>query len=144
MNRCAVNVGRLLEIRATTGYRTVDDVNAIAAQLARELKKIPAHERVVAVTDWRRCPIMGAEACEQMLRLITRSNPRTERSGAIASRDSPTTVLQVVRLVRDSQHPDRRLFYQIDELTSWLGEVLNPAETARMREFLAEIDAAPV
>ena len=136
MNRCANNVGRLVEIRADSGYRTAEDVDAIFAQIGRETAKLPLELRAVVVTDWRRCPVMSADASARIVPMITRTNPRTERSGAIVSRDSPIAVLQFTRIIIESKNPDRRLFYEPDKLTEWLGEVLNPAENARLRAFL--------
>src|SRR5262245_53254589 len=133
VNRCANHVGRLVEIRADSGYRSAEDVDAIFAQIGRELAKLRTGERVVIVTDWRRCPVMSADASARIVPMITRTNPHSERSGAIASRDAPVAVLQFTRIIIESKNPDRRLFYETDKLTEWLGEVLTPAETTRLR-----------
>lgn len=106
------------------------------AKIGREMSKVPADERAVIVTDWRRCPVMSADASARIVPMITRTNPRTERSGAIVSRDSPIAVLQFTRIIAESKNPDRRLFHDPDKLIEWLGEVLTPAETARLRAFL--------
>ena len=45
-------------------------------------------------------------------------------------------VLQFLRVIKDAKLPDRKLFYEPIELTEWLTEVLEPAETQRLREFL--------
>ena len=142
MNHCAVNVGRLVEIRADAGYRTPEDVDAIFAQIGRELAKVPASKRVVVVTDWRRCPIMSDAASERMLSMITRSNPRVERSAGLVSPDSPLAVLQFMRLVRESKHPDRRLFQAALDACEWLAPVLTEAEQARLHAFL-ELPVGP-
>jgi hypothetical protein len=138
MNTCALRVGRLLEIRAASGYRTVEDVDALFSQFGPQVAKLQPPQRLVVVTDWRFCPIMSAEAAERILSRITATNSGTERSGAVASRDSPSAVLQFLRLVRESKHPDRRLFYNAAELVTWLSEVLTPPEVARLKEFLNE------
>lgn len=106
------------------------------AQIGRELAKLPAGERAVIVTDWRRCPVMSAEASARIVPMITRTNPHSERSGAIASRESPIAVLQFTRIIVESKNPDRRLFYETDKLSTWLGEILTPAENARLSAFL--------
>jgi hypothetical protein len=137
-NTCALKVGRLLEIRAAKGYRTVEDVDILFHAVGQEMAKLPPTQRLVTVTDWRYCPILSGEAAERLLTQITATNPRSERSGAVISRQSPSAVLQFLRLVRESRHPDRRLFYKVDELVAWLSEVLTLAETARMKEFLQE------
>jgi hypothetical protein len=81
---------------------------------------------------------MASDAAEFALAGMTKNNSRVLRSGALASRDSPIAVLQFLRLVRESKHESRRLFFDEDELTSWLGEVLTDAEKVRLSEFLHE------
>jgi len=138
MNTCSLKVGRLLEIRAAKGYKTPEDVDALFSLIGPEIAKLPPTQRIVVVTDWRFCPILSDAASERLLAQITATNPRSERSGAVASRQSPTAVLQFLRMVRESQHPDRRLFNDVDMLVAWLSEVLTPPEIARMKEFLQE------
>jgi hypothetical protein len=138
MNTVALHVGRLLEIRAAAGYRSVEDVDALFGDIFAVVSKLPASQRIVVVTDWRSCPVMAADAAERALTRMTKNNPRTERSGAVASRNSPTAVLQFVRLVRESRHPDRRLFYDAAALIDWLSDVLEPVEIQRLQQFLNE------
>lgn len=138
VNRCAVNVGRLVEIRADQGYRTTEDVDAIFAQLARETSKLPVGKRLVVLTDWRRCPIMSDAASERMLSMLTLGNVKVERSAALVSRDAPLAELQFMRLIRESKHPDRRLFHAGAELAQWLRPCLSDAESARLHAFLDE------
>lgn len=126
-----------MEFRADAGYRSVADVDAMFADFVREAKKVPSGERLVIISDWRKTPVMASDACELVLKKITANNPRVLRSSAIASKDSPIAVLQFVRLVRDSKHPDRRLFFDEGELVSWLGDCLTPREAGRLRAFLA-------
>jgi hypothetical protein len=137
-NTCTINVGRLVEIRARSGYRTLADVNAFFRGLNEALVKVPPAKKVVVVTDWRFCPIMAGDAAEQMVSKIKMNNPRVERSGAIASANSPSAVLQFIRLVRESGHHDRRLFEEQEALIAWLSECLNAQEVIRLRAFLNE------
>src|SRR5687767_4635610 len=109
-NTCAIKVGRLLEIRANAGYCACEDLDALFDQIDRQLNKLAVNQQVVVATDWRLCPIMSGEASERLLVRVTALNARIERSGAIASPDSPTTVLQFMRVIRQSKHPGRRLF----------------------------------
>jgi len=137
MNRCRVHVGRLVEVRAESGYRTPADVDAIFADIGQQIAKIPESQKLIFVVDWRRCPVMSTEAAQRMLPAITGTNPRIERSATIASKSSPTAVMQFLRLVRESKHADRRLFHDTSEVERWLDEVLTPAEAARLHAFLA-------
>lgn len=129
-------MGRLVEVRAESGYRNVADVDAIFAEIGQQLARVPEHQKIVFVIDWRRCPVMSSEAAERMLPAIASTNPRVERSATIASKNSPTAVMQFIRLVRESKHPDRRLFYDDAELERWLGEILTPEEATRLHAFM--------
>jgi hypothetical protein len=137
-NTCEIRTGRLLEVRIGAGYRTVADVDVLFDAIVAETTARAAATRVVVVADWRRCSLMSDEAAKRLLVRMTRSNPRTERSGAFASRDSSTAVLQFIRLVRESQNEERKMFFEREPLEAYLGERLTPAERRRLGEFLDE------
>jgi hypothetical protein len=137
MNTAAIRVGRLLEVRALA-YKSSADVAALATAIGSELARVPSSTPIVAATDWRHCPLMSSDVAEQAVTAMMKNNPRLLRSGALASRDSPLAMLQPSRLVRETRHESRRLFFDEDELTRWLGEVLSEPEKARLREFLQE------
>ena len=137
-NTASLSVGRLLEVRADAGYRTPADVDAIFAAIGREVAKLPPDAHHVTVVDWRHCPLMSPEAAEHMLKKIAGVNSNTERSAALASDNAPVAVLQFVRLIRDANLPDRKLFVHSDELYTWLSEVLTTEERARLKAFLNE------
>jgi len=137
MNTAAIRVGRLLEIRASS-YRSKAEVAALFKTIGAELGRVPSSTQIVTVTDWRYCPVMESDAAEFALAGMTKNNPRVLRSGALASQDSSIAVLQFLRLVRESKLESRRLFFDEEELTRWLGEVLTDAEKAWLLEFLHE------
>jgi hypothetical protein len=137
-NTATIRTGRLLEIRIDAGYRTADDVDRVFDAIEREVGKLPPATRTAAVADWRHCPVMSTEASARLLERLVRLSPRTERSSALVSTDSPTAVLQFARLIREAGHPDRRMFHDADELYEWLKEILTPAEAARLRLFLGQ------
>lgn len=140
VNRCRVHVGRLIEIRAEAGYRTRADVDAIFAEIGRAVAQVPETQKVVFVIDWRKCPVMSAEAAQHMLPSITSTNPRVERSATIAAKDSPTAMMQFIRMIRESKHPDRRLFHEVGDLETWLSEILSENERTRLHAFLTYRD----
>ena len=137
-NTAVIRTGRLLEIRAEAGYRTAEDVNRIFEEISRETAKLDASTRSVVIVDWRKCPVMSPDAVTRMAEGIGQVNARTERSATLAASDSPTAVLQFVRLIRDSGHPDRKLFFERPALVEWLAEVLTPVELERLNAFLDE------
>ncbi|HEX4338364.1 MAG TPA: hypothetical protein VH062_20805 [Polyangiaceae bacterium] len=137
-NTAAIRVGRLLEVRAAHGYRSREDVDLLFNQLEQEVARLAPGVRYVTVVDWRLCPVMSPDAAKRIVERMANLNARTERSATIAANDSPTAVLQFVRVIRDSGHPDRKLFFEKDELFGWLAELLDPPETERLRQFLDE------
>jgi hypothetical protein len=137
-NTARIQVGRLLEVRVAAGYRSVADVTALFQQVGREIAGLAPGTKHVTVVDWRHCPLMAPEAADFLIERMVSVNLGTERSAAIARQDAPLAVLQFLRLIRDAGFSDRRLFFDEAELCSWLGEVLSPAESARLRAFLSE------
>jgi hypothetical protein len=131
----AIRVGRLLEIRADAGYRSVAEVDAVFVQILEAIAPL-GDGQYVAVIDWRKCPLMSPDAAAHMGQRISTLNARIVRSGTIASQGSPIAVLQFVRLIRDAGHPDRKLFFEREELVAWVSEVLTPTEAERLEAFL--------
>jgi len=137
-NTAAIRVGRLLEIRGEAGYRTAADVDQLFDIIDAEVAKLPSSQKHVTIVDWRHCPVMSPQAAQRIGQRIVLTNPRTERSAALAVADAPVAVLQFLRVIREAGLPDRRLFFGVDELVPWLSEALTSIETARLRQFLAE------
>lgn len=136
-NTAHLSVGRLLEVRAEAGYQTVADVDAIFTAIGHELAKLPSSaQQYITVVDWRCCPLMSPAAAEHMLKRIAGANALTLRSAALARDDTPTAVMQFVRLIREANLPDRKLFLNSEELQRWLAPVLTPPEQRQLRQFL--------
>jgi hypothetical protein len=137
-NTAIVNVGRLLEIRISLGFRNAAFVANHFADIAAEVERIPLVDRIVIAADWRFCHVMSTDAGEALVASLTRHNPRIERSAIVASANSPSAMLQFSRLIRESGNPRRRLFTEAGEMVLWLGEVLAPEERQRLVQFLDE------
>jgi len=135
-NKVALVVGRLIEVSADGGYRSLADVKEVFGEIARASMRLPAGQRAVLVVDWRRCPIMSAEAADCLRERMMGNNAQIDRSAALASRDSPVALLQFLRVIRESANPNRRLFDDAAELRAWLDDVLVPTERDRLREFV--------
>src|SRR5262249_32646678 len=116
VNTIEVHVGRLVEIRHFRGFENASDVGAVAALVAEVLAKIPPDTRVVTVADWRGCSLMSPETAERTLELLRRGNPHIERAGILSSEHSPISVMQMLRLLRDAPHGNRRVFSDPDGL----------------------------
>jgi hypothetical protein len=137
-NFCRVKVGRLMEIRIGAGFTSEADVDAQIGRVRATMSSIPTYINVVIAADWRRVNIMPESVAARALRLLTTTSDRIERSGILASPDSPTAVMQFFRLVRESQHPSRKVVTTLNDMESWLTPVLTAVEAQRLREFLNE------
>ena len=137
-NSCQVRVGRLMEIRILTGFVSEADVDAQIVRVKSVMATVPADTRVVVVADWRRVPVMSEAVATRAVSLLTTTSDRIERSGILAMPDSPTALMQFFRIVRESEHPRRKVVTSIEELEAWIMPLLTPSEIKRLVEFLHE------
>ena len=135
-NTCELHVGRLVEIRIEAGYRDLADITDISAQLVQIAGMLASSRQLVLAIDWRKCFVMAEEAARQLLSSMRDTNERVERSGALLPVQSPVAMLQLHRMLRESQNPARRGFEDPEALIAYLSEVLTPEETLRLRAFV--------
>jgi hypothetical protein len=136
-NTCEVVVGRLLEIRLGPGYLAPGDVDDMIKMIGQSIStRIAADERVVIAADWRNQRIMNPQTAERTKAMLTGVNPRVLRSSILTLPENATTNMQVVRLVRESENPERRHFTDVAAMRAWLAEILRDDERARLAQFL--------
>jgi hypothetical protein len=130
-----------MEIRLLHGYNVLADVETMRGRISQAFATILPTQAVVIAADWRYCRLMGVDASDQVGKMIGSFNDRIERSGILSSPDSPVSVLQFMRVIRESEHPKRRLFQDSGEMVRYLGELLTGGERSRLRRFLDEAAA---
>src|SRR5262245_24804326 len=108
-NTCHITVGRLMEIDVAAGYRSVADVDEMIGMIAGELARLPKLSVIVAA-DWRPCGLFTPDVAERAIKMLSSVNDRIERSAIIHRVDQPTSVLQVMRLIREAKYEHRRVF----------------------------------
>jgi len=135
-NTVVVNVGRLMEICVRARFRSVDDVENQRWLISQALDKLPPTQSVVIAADWRWCELMTQAAANALGPMIGSFNARIERSAVIASATSPIALLQFLRVVRETNHPARRVFEDHKEMIAYLAPVLTPEERERLAIFL--------
>jgi hypothetical protein len=111
-------------------------VDEVTSQLASTIGALAPAARPVIVADWRNCKVLTPAVAERAVAMMAGANARIERSAILHAADSSTSVLQLMRLIKETNAPHRRLFTQAHELREWVGEVLNERENERLREFL--------
>ena len=66
-----------------------------------------------------------------------KAEPRLLRTGTLLNQ-SPTLGLQIQRMIRTANHPERKVFRDPTELEAWLGAILDDAERRRLHEALSD------
>ncbi|HEX5661497.1 MAG TPA: hypothetical protein VFX59_30115 [Polyangiales bacterium] len=125
-----------MEIDPRDGYRTVSAVEDIERKLQAIIRGLPAHVRPVIVADWRTTAVLTPPVAERVVAMMTATNTRIERSAILHAGEASTSVLQLVRLIKETSVPYRRLFTEPALLQLWLEEILTREESERLREFL--------
>ncbi len=138
MNTCRIVGGRLMQIDVADGYHSVKDIDAMMALIRGELARVPPPTQIVIAADWRPCQLFTQEVADRALVMLTAANPRLERSAILHRADAPTSVLQVMRLIRETKFEHRRVFTEPDKMHQWLGRILNDWERAQLKSFLAQ------
>jgi hypothetical protein len=137
-NTCEIVEGRLLEIDIAAGFNQPSDIDDQIKLVVSALSKVGPDTKVVIAADWRPCKLFTPETAERAIKLFSDLNARIERSGILHRFDQPTSVLQVLRLIRETHFDRRRVFTHPEEVYGWLEPVLNLRERERLRAFFAQ------
>lgn len=128
-------VGRLVEVRVATPL-TLDETRQMVEELRAVIKRLARN--YVGVVDLLQADVFPVPVAETLIQLLSGVAPQVERTGFLIG-GSALFALQIERVIRNSNHPDRRAFRDSEALKEWLGEVLDLAEQARLVQF---VDAA--
>jgi hypothetical protein len=132
-------VGRLFEARFAT---PIDQKELDEFDRTRALLRSQVGEERIVVMDLRRTAILPPELADSLVGLLHGPNPKLLRNGVLVPTLSATVAMQLTRIVREAQNDRRRVFSSVHGLETWLGEVLDPPERTRLRQFLAD-DSVP-
>jgi len=128
-------VGRLVE-GVMRGRVTLAELDAANGSMERILSALPGLAIVIA--DYRRTKFLLEEDAVRLGQMYRHHNDRIERSAILVSELSAIGVLQMERVIREAKYPSRRAFRDAREAASWLDEVLDMRERARLRAALLE------
>jgi hypothetical protein len=130
--------GRLVEVRVATPL-TLEEVQQFVDEHRAAISRIP--ERYVGVVDLHRADLFPTEVAQSLIQLLSTMADRVERSAFLIG-ESALFALQIERVIRNSENPNRKCFREPKPLADWLGQVLIDRERLRLDEFLE--DAAPL
>jgi hypothetical protein len=124
--------GRLIEVRVATPL-TLEEVQQFKEQHRAVIGKVRTH--YVGVVDLLQAQILPGEVADSLIQLLSGAAPLVERTAFLIGA-SAVFSLQIERILRNSNNPQRRAFRDPAQLKSWLGEVLTTHEQERLSRFL--------
>jgi hypothetical protein len=132
MYSLAHRVGRLVEIRIWSPVSLEEAVRWGRDHDALIERVAGSYLCLVDLVDATVFPQPVVEAYVSTMK----SEARLLRTATLLSA-SPTQGLQIQRMIREANHPERRAFRDARALAAWLGGVMTEAEKARLEEVLA-------
>jgi len=132
MHKAQNVVGRLVEVRVASPL-ALEEVQQLVGELQGIIKRLARN--YVGVVDLLQAEVFPVPVAETLIKLLSGVAPQLDRT-AFLIRDSAVFALQVERVIRNSNHPGRRVFREPEALQEWLGEVLDVQEQARLAQFV--------
>lgn len=132
------HVGRVIEYRMW-GHVRVEQIDTFLERFRLVVSDNPG--RKVLCADARFLSVMAPDVSARLLGQMKSDNPLLERS-AILIGNGPTFDMQMERLVREANSPNRKTFRKHVELVEWLTPVLTAVEVQRATQFYVEGAAA--
>jgi hypothetical protein len=126
-------VGRLVEIRIWSPV-SPEEATSWAAEHDAVIAGVGGpYVCVVDLFDAKVFPQAAVDAYTSVMK----EEPQLRRTGTLLSH-SPTSALQIRRMLRETDNPVRRAFTDVQPLFEWLDPAMTPAERTRLRVCLAE------
>ncbi len=132
MHKAQNLVGRLVEARFASPL-ALEEVTQFVAEHRAIINRLA--RKYVGVVDLLQADVFPVPVAQGLIQLLSGVAPQLERT-ALLIRDSAVFALQVERVIRNSNHPDRRVFRDPEALKEYLGEVLDAPEQARLAQFV--------
>lgn len=132
MHKAQNLVGRLVEARFASPL-DLDEVKQFVAEHRAIINRLA--RKYVGVVDLLQADVFPVPVAEGLIQLLSGVAPQLERT-AFLIRDSALFAMQAERVIRNSNHPDRRVFRDPEALKEYLGEVLDAPEQARLAQFV--------
>src|ERR1051325_1355612 len=126
------HVGRLVEVRLASPL-DVPDVQRFVGEMMAVMQKVQG--KYVGVVDMLDAHVFPAAVADTLSKMLSGAATRVERTAMLIG-NSAVFGLQVERVIRDANNPNRRVFRNPREMVSGLSEVLTPAEKARLENVV--------
>jgi hypothetical protein len=130
-----VRAGRLIEARIEA-LRNLERAAAYSGAFGQILQRGPAKERMILCADHRAVAVYPQQVTNELASLFGAMNQRLQRIALLVAPSNATLTMQLSRIVREAQNPERRVFFVMEEAETFLGEVLTVVERSRLAQFL--------
>lgn len=134
MYRVENPAGRLIEVKLASPL-VIEEVEQFTQKYIEVMRKIPV--RYVGVVNLLEAYVFPKNVADGLMKLLSGAAAHVERSALLIG-ESAVFGLQVERLIREANNPNRRAFRHGHELVAWLSEVLTAAEKKELERFIHE------
>ena|SRR5687768_1841507 len=134
MYRVENHAGRLIEVKLASPL-VIEEVEQFTQKYIAVVRKIPV--RYVGVVNLLEAYVFPKAVADGLMKLLSGAAAHVERSALLIG-ESAVFGLQVERLIREANNPNRRAFRNGHELVTWLCEVLTAAEKKELERFIQE------
>lgn len=134
MYRVENPAGRLIEVKLASPL-VIEEVEQFTQKYVEVMRKIPV--RYVGVVNLLEAYVFPKNVADGLMKLLSGAAAHVERSALLIG-ESAVFGLQVERLIREANNPNRRAFRHGHELVAWLSEVLTAAEKKELERFIHE------
>lgn len=128
------HAGRLIEVKLASPL-TLDEVRQFTHDHLAVMARIPG--KYVGVVNLLGAHVFEPAVAEGLIKLLTVAASHVERSAYLIG-ESAIFSMQVERVIRESNSPNRRAFRNGRELVAWVGEILTPAEQFQLERFIRD------
>ncbi|MEO8381466.1 MAG: hypothetical protein ABI779_17530 [Acidobacteriota bacterium] len=128
------HAGRLIEAKLASPL-TLADVQDFTQKHLAVMARIPV--KYIGVVNLLGAHVFEPAVAGGLTKLLTTAASHVERSAYLIG-ESAIFSLQVERVIRESNSPNRRAFRNGGELVTWMSEILTPAEQLRLERFIRE------
>lgn len=133
-------VGRLIEVVIETPP-SPSEWKALGIQLSSLHARL---EKYMYCANISRAKLLQPEEVAPVKKIMLLDNPRLVRTAIYLGSNSATLMLQMERLIRETENPVRKTFRDAQKLISWMTEVTTPEEEQRIRELYGHLAPATV
>ena len=126
------HAGRLIEVKLASPL-TLEEVHQFVQKHLETMHKIPG--KYIGVVNLLEAYVFPPAVAEGLAKLLSGAASHVERTALLIG-ESAIFGLQVERVIRDANNPNRRAFRDAHELVAWLSEVMTPAEARQLHHFV--------